>query len=118
MYNTDFELTYKDISDNKISDDKYREEFLKFLDLEEYNDDEVSKKLHNVFVKQGFIFGKVLEYICKYNKLPFELSPKDCFPFLFSWEYFNFTFDVLKVKNIQNKHYKLLLLWEEIKKSK
>ena len=45
MYNTDFELTYKDISDNKLSDDKYREEFLRFLDLEEYNDEEVSKKL-------------------------------------------------------------------------
>jgi|UniRef100_A0A6C0C0V1 hypothetical protein len=118
MYNTDFELTYRDISDNKLSDKTYREEFLKFLNLEEYNDDTVSEKLDEIFLLQGFTFTKVLIYISNYNKLPFELSPKDCFPFLFSWEYFSFTFDAIKAKAIENKHFNLLLLWEEIKKSK
>ena len=117
MYNTNIKLTYNDPSNNENTDDLYQKEFLQVFGLENYDDNEVSKRMHDIFLRHGEYFGHVLIYISKSHVLPINLTPKQCFPFLFSWEYFYLTHNcICAKKNDKNKC--LGKLYDEIRKSK
>ena len=115
MYNTQIKLTYHDPSNNENTDKLYQEEFLKVFGLETYDDSEVSKRMHELYLRQGEYFGHILEYVSLTQVLPIKLTPKQCFPFLFSWEFFHITHDVLCTNN-NSKGKKLQKLYEAFRK--
>jgi|TARA_B100000795_G_scaffold93235_2_gene68226 hypothetical protein len=96
MYNYLLELTYKDID----SDEVYRNELLDVFGLSEYND-EVNKNIDNLYTEHAEFFKDVIISIRKHNRLSMvrELDENTAFMFLFSWEYFYETHEVLKAIN-------------------
>ena len=117
MYNKDIVLTYKDISNSELSDTTYRKEFLEVLGLEEYDDKKVVDMINHIYKDQKEMFRVILKYISENNKFPIPLPPEECFPFLFSWEYFDTTYNIIKTTNMYKKSYYLAKLWDEVKNS-
>ena len=115
MYNTNIKLTYNDPSNNENTDELYQKEFLEVFGLETYNDSEVSMRMHDLYLRHGAYFGNILEYVSVTQILPIKLTPKQCFPFLFSWEFFHLTHDVLS-SGKDGKGKKLLKLYESFRK--
>ena len=117
MYNFDLILTYKDPSNNDNSDELYRNEFLDVFNLESYDEKNINEELNNLYYKQQSIFSVILKYFSENHKFPIELTPEQCFPFLFSWEYFYITHQCIKTNDMVKKSLYLVKLWEAIKKS-
>jgi len=117
MYDFDLILTYKDPSNNDNSEEIYRKEFLNVFNLETYDEKIINKELDNLDYSQKTVFDVILKYFSENHKFPIELTPEQCFPFLFSWEYFNLTHECVKTSNMSKKSLYLVKLWEAIKKS-
>jgi len=117
MYNYNLVLTYKDPSNNDNSEELYRKEFLNVFNLETYDEKNINKELDNLYFKQKSIFSVILKYFSENHKFPIELTPRQCFPFLFSWEYFYIMHECIKTDNMGIKSLYLVKLWDAIKKS-
>ena len=117
MYNFDFILTYKDPSNNDNSEELYRKEFLNVFNLETYDEKIINNELDNLYYSQKSVFDVILKYFSENHKFPIELTPEQCFPFLFSWEYFYITHQCIKTNDMVKKSLYLVKLWEAIKKS-
>ena len=117
MYNFNLILTYKDPSNNDSSDILYKKEFLDVFNLETYDEKIINEELDNLYYKQKSAFTEILKYISNNHKFPIELTPEQCFPFLFSWEYFYITHDCIKTQDIALRNIYLVKLWDAIKNS-
>jgi len=118
MYNYDLILTYKypcnDISSNEL----YKSEFLKAFNLTEYDDKIISDTLNNIYFKQKILFKEILDYVSKNHNLKITLTPQECFPILFSWEFFYITHSCISSKNMHDKNNFLRVLWIALKEKK
>lgn len=96
MYNYSLKLTYRDVD----SDTTYRKELLEVFYIKEYNA-EINNSIDKLYAKHGEFFKDIVECIKKNDKLAIvrELDDKTCFMFLFSWEYFYETHEVLQLIN-------------------
>ena len=117
MYNYELILTYKDPSNNDNSDELYKKEFLDVFNLETYDEKIINEELDNLYYLQKNVFDIILKYISENHKFPIELTPEQCFPFLFSWEYFHITHECIKTHDMFKKSLYLVKLWDAIKKS-
>lgn len=117
MYNRDLILTYKDPSNNENTNELYKKEFLAIFNLETYDEKEINKELDNLYYSQKSVFDVILKYISENHKFPIELTPAQCFPFLFSWEFLHITHECIKNKNMYKKNVYLVKLWDAVKKS-
>ena len=105
MYNYSVNLTYRNENDTI-----YRRELLSCLNMSEYDNDGVNKKidlLYDIFKEH---FNDMLSFIKNNHPysgiIPFD--DKSCFMFLFAWEYFYETHQLLveihnKGKDIADK---------------
>jgi len=117
MYNYELILTYKDPSNNDNSDKLYKKEFLDVFNLETYDEKIINEELDNLYYSQKSVFDVILKYISENHKFPIELTPEQCFPFLFSWEYFHITHECIKTQDMYKKSLYLVKLWDAIKNS-
>jgi len=117
MYNYELILTYNDPSNNEKSDKLYKKEFLDAFNLETYDEKIINEELDNLYYSQKNVFDVILKYISENHKFPIELTPEQCFPFLFSWEYFHITHKCIKTHDMAKKSLHLVNLWDSIKKS-
>lgn len=88
MYNYSIKLDYINRSDDE-TDTQYRKEILAVFDLKEYSN-EIIEKQDLLFSKVKKEYDKILEYLKKNDRLALirNITKKDCFMILFSWEYF------------------------------
>ena len=88
MYNYSIKLDYINRS-NDESDTQYRKEILSVFDLKEYSN-EIIEKQDLLFSKVEKEYDEILEYLKKNDRLALirNITKKDCFMILFSWEYF------------------------------
>ena len=88
MYNYSIKLDYINRSDDE-TDTQYRKEILAVFDLKEYSN-EIIEKQDLLFSKVKKEYDEILEYLKKNDRLALirNITKKDCFMILFSWEYF------------------------------
>lgn len=88
MYNYSIKLDYINRSDDE-TDTQYRKEILAVFDLKEYSN-EIIEKQDLLFSKVEKEYDEILEYLKKNDRLALirNITKKDCFMILFSWEYF------------------------------
>ena len=88
MYNYSIKLDYINRS-NDESDTQYRKEILAVFDLKEYSN-EIIEKQDLLFSKVEKEYDEILEYLKNNDRLALirNITKKDCFIILFSWEYF------------------------------
>lgn len=113
MYNYSIKLTYKDLESDEASDTQYRKELLAVFDMEEYTE-EILEKQDNLFEKINHHYSDIISLIRNNDRLSLirNLTDKDCFMILFSWDYFNLNHNlissVLKEESVEilveNKH--------------
>ena len=87
MYNYSIKLDYINRSDDE-TDTQYRKEILAVFDLKEYSN-EIIEKQDLLFSKVEKEYDEILEYLKKNDRLALirNITKKDCFMILFSWEY-------------------------------
>lgn len=113
MYNYSIKLTYKDLESDEASDTQYRKELLAVFDMEEYTE-EILEKQDNLFEKINHHYSDIISLIRNNDRLALirNLTDKDCFMILFSWDYFNLNHNlissILKEESVEklfeNKH--------------
>ena len=88
MYNYSIKLDYINRS-NDESDTQYRKEILAVFDMKEYSS-EMIKKQDLLFSKVEKEYDEILNYLKNNDRLALirNITKKDCFMILFSWEYF------------------------------
>ena len=96
MYNYSIKLTYKDLESEEASDTQYRKELLAVFDMEEYTE-EILEKQDNLFEKINHHYSDIISLIRNNDRLALirNLTDKDCFMILFSWDYFNLNHNLI-----------------------
>ena len=91
MYNYSFETTYQ-VVEGEEGDTKYREEFLKAFNMEEYDDKVLTPKLEELYkiVKDECTKNGLIEIMKVKNPFPFDLDDFSILILFFSFGYFQF----------------------------
>ena len=91
MYNYSFETTYQNIKEN-AADTKYREELLKALQLEKYNDRKIEDTLNNLYktIEKEPSKYDLIKKMQDNSPFPFSLDERSTFILFFSFGFFNF----------------------------
>ena len=91
MYNYSFETTYQDIKGD-IGDTKYREELLKALQLEKYDDRKIKDKLDKLYeiIKKELLKHDLIKKMQDNSPFPFSLDERNTFILFFSFGFFNY----------------------------
>lgn len=85
MYDTTLILTYMDIQDEELSNEKYQSEILLVFGIPEYTDT-LHEHITKLFKELNYPMDDVLQ-----NVFTFSSDPEILFMLLFSYEYFKYT---------------------------
>ena len=96
MYNYSIKLTYKDLESEEESDTQYRKELLAVFEMEEYTAG-ILEKQDDLFEKISHHYSDIISLIRNNDRLALirNLTDKDCFMILFSWDYFNLNHNLI-----------------------
>ena len=97
MYDTAVTLTYTEIEDEDLSNEKYQQEILSVFGIPEYTD-ELHEHITKLFKELNYPMNDVLQ-----NVFTFSNDPEILFMLLFSYQYFKhthaFVSDILNKKD-------------------
>ena len=85
MYDTTLTLTYTDIQDEELSNEKYQSEILLVFGIPEYTDN-LHEHITKLFKELDYPMDDILK-----NVFTFSNDPEILFMILFSYEYFKYT---------------------------
>ena len=89
MYDTTITLTYMDIQDEELSNEKFQSEILLVFGIPEYTDN-LHEHITKLFKELNYPIDDILQ-----NVFTFSTDPEILFMLLFSYEYFKYTHEFL-----------------------
>ena len=100
MYNHLVNITYHE--ENDPEDRVYKKQFLNAFQLEDYDVEQIEKKMEHTYNLIKLHVDPLLEFVKDNCPYPFGNKIEDFVPILFAWEYFYLTHNI--IKNVYEKN--------------